>query len=266
MRVKVFPNWLLRLPPLLAAAVALSVLGVGVAAGERTQKGNLIAILNGGFSPLSLPRDRPGPIAIHLEGGLETADGEVLPRVDRIELGLPSQGVVSTHGLPICSARRLRDARPAEALAACRGALVGGGRLRAQVYLPPQAPFTISARLHAFNGRVGGRRAVILYAYAANPPTVVVLPFVIGRRQGRFGLTLTADLPRALGPWPRVAGFELDLSRRYSFRGEPRSYLSASCPIPPRNTAGFFSLAKATFALAGGRRISIGIARSCRGR
>lgn len=251
---------------LFAVAVALFALAAGMAAGERTRKGDLIAILDGEISPLVLPRDRPAPIAIHLEGGLETADGEVLPRVTRIELGLPSQGVVSTRGLPICPQRRLRDARPAEALSACRSALVGEGRLQAQVHIPPQGPFTISARLHAFNGLVGGRRAVILHAYAADPPTVVVLPFVLSRQRGRLGLTLTADLPRALGPWPRVAGFELDLSRRYLFRGKVRSYLSASCPIPPRNTAGFFSMAKATFTIAGGSAIAIGIARSCRAR
>ena len=46
----------------------------------------------------------------------------------------------------------------------------------------------------------------------------------------------------------------MTLSRRYSYRGRARSYLSASCPIPPRFTAGFFSFAKASFTLAGGRQ------------
>ena len=132
--------------------------------------------------------------------------------------------------------------------------------------LPNQDPFQIHASLLAFNGRVGGRRAVLLHAFAAKPPTVVVLPFVLHRRAGRFGMALVADLPPTLGPWPHFAHFEMTLSRRYSYRGRERSYLSASCPIPPRFTAGFFSFAKASFTLVGGRHVGTGIARGCRAR
>lgn len=254
------------------ATLALAVLalacglGAGQARGERDQKGNLIVFLDGGISPRELPRDRPAPIAVHLRGGLQTADGEVLPRVTRVELGLPAQGVISTRGLPTCSQRRLRDTKPAAALAECRSALVGQGKLEALVQLPNQQPFTIHTRLLAFNGRVGASRAVILHAYASDPPSVNVLPLRLRRQAGRFGLALVAHLPEALGPWPRFADFELTLSRRYSYRGQPRSYLSASCPLAPRLTAGFFSLARAELTLEGGRRISTSIARGCRAR
>jgi hypothetical protein len=94
----------------------------------------------------------------------------------------------------------------------------------------------------------------------------VVPPFLIQLRPGRFGTALVAHLPRTLGPWPRFARFEMHLSRRYRYRGRHLSYISPSCPIPQRSTAGFFSFAKATFTLAGGRRLSTGITRSCRAR
>jgi hypothetical protein len=251
----------------LCALVALALLGglgAGLARGERAQQGNLIVSLDGGLSPLKLPRDRPAPVAIRLVGGLQTADGTLIPRVTQVELSLPGQGVLSTRGLPVCSQRRLRNTKTAEALAACGPALVGRGQLQADVLVPHQAPFTIHSHLLAFNGRVGGHRAVILHAYAADPPTVAVLPFVIRHGSGRFGTALVGDLPSALGPWPHFARFEMTLSRRYSYGGRTRSYLSASCPIPPSLTAGFFSLAHATFTLAGGGRIGTGIARSCR--
>jgi hypothetical protein len=257
--------------PLAALALCglalLAALGAGLARGERTQRGNLIVSLDGSLTPLKLPRDRPAPVAVHLDGGLRTADGAVLPRVTRVELGLPDQGVISTRGLPTCSQRRLRNAKRADALAACRGALVGRGRLRADVVLPNQDPFTVDAGLLAFNGRTrGGRRAVLVHAFAAKPPTVVVLAFVLRHRGGRFGTALVADLPPTLGPWPHFAHFEITLSRRYSYRGRERSYLSASCPIPRRFTAGFFSFAHAGFTLLGGRQVGTGIARSCRAR
>jgi hypothetical protein len=250
----------------LVVALALTCLAVGRAGAERTQRGNLIVSLDGRLAPLKLPRERPVPVAIHLEGGLQTADGSLLPRVGRIELGLPGQGVIDTRGLPVCPQRRLRDAKPPEALAACGDARVGHGRLRAVVALANQSPFTATADLRAFNGRIGGRRAVILHAYLNDPPTVVVLPFRIRPGSGRFGTSLVADLGAALGPSVRFAHFQIELSRKFSDRGRARSYLSATCPIPRGNTAGFFSLARVSFTLAGGGQVGTGIARSCRAR
>jgi hypothetical protein len=58
----------------------------------------------------------------------------------------------------------------------------------------------------------------------------------------------------------------MTLSRRYAYHGQLRSYLSASCPIPRRFTAGFFSFARVAYRLADGRRVSTAIARSCRAR
>ncbi|HEX7279098.1 MAG TPA: hypothetical protein VF255_05670 [Solirubrobacterales bacterium] len=251
-----------------AAAVAALLVAclAGIAHGERAQRGNLIVTLDGRFSPLTLPRDRPAPVSVRLDAGLQTADGAVLPRVTRVELGIPGQGVITTKGLPTCSPRRLRDATTEKALSACRPALIGRGRMLAQVKIPHQAPFAVHARLLAFNGRVDGQRAVIVHGVSAHPPTSVVLPFVFQLRPGRFGTVLVAHLPRTLGPWPRFARFRMDLSRRYVYRGRERSYISASCPIPKRFTAGFFSFAKATFTLVDGRQVSTGIARSCRAR
>jgi hypothetical protein len=249
-----------------AAALLAACLLAGIAHGERAQRGNLIVTLDGRFSPLTLPRDRPAPVSVRLDAGLSTADGSVLPRVTRVELGIPGQGAITTRGLPSCSPRRLRDATAAKALKACRPALIGRGRMLAQVKIPNQEPFSVHAKLLAFNGRVRGRRAVILHGVSARPPTSVVLPFLIRLRPGRFGTVLVAHLPRTLGPWPRFARFEMDLSRRYRYRGRELSYISASCPIPKRFTAGFFSFAKATFTLVDGRRVSTGIARSCRAR
>jgi hypothetical protein len=247
---------------LLLAALALA----GAARGERVQRGNLIVSLDGGFAPLALPRDRPASVSVRLDAGLRTADHSVLPRVTRVELGIPGQGVITTRGLPTCSPRRLRDATSARALEECRPALIGTGRMVAQVKVPNQPPFAVHAKLLAFNGRVRGHRAVIVHGVSPRPPTSVALPFLIHLRPGKFGTVLVAHLPATLGPWPRFARFEMDLYRRYTYRKQRLSYLSASCPLPKRLTAGFFSFAKATFTLEDGRQISTGIARSCRAR
>jgi hypothetical protein len=239
---------------------------VDSARGERTQRGNLIASLNGRLSPLRLPRDHPAPVSIRLEGGLQTDDGSTLPQVSEVSIGLPGRGTLTTRGLSVCRASSLRDARPPEALARCGRALVGHGRLTADVLLPHQQAFPVATEVLAFNSRSEGRRAVLLHAFAANPPTVVVLPFVLRHGGGRFGTHLVARPARVLGPWPRLARFSLTLSRRYRYRGSSLSYLGASCPIPRRQTAGFFSLAEVTFSLRDGRRIGTSHTSSCRAR
>lgn len=251
---------------LLLALIALACLTAATAQGERAQRGNLIVTLDGGFAPQALPRDRPAPVSVQLQAGLRTTDGTTLPRVTRVELGIPGQGLISSRGLPICSPRRIRNATAARALEACQPALIGSGRMVAQVKIPSQPAFAVYARLLAFNGKVHGQRAVIVHGIALRPPTVVVLPFLIHLRPGKFGTVLTAHLPANLGPWPRFARFEMNFHRRYTYRGRERSYISASCPLPKRVPLGIFSFAKATFTLADGRRISKGIARTCRAR
>lgn len=249
----------------LLALVVLGLLLVALAQGERSQYGTLIVSLGGRLSPLTLPREHATGVAVELEGSLRTADGSPLPRVTRVELGLPRQGVLSTYGLPTCTRRKLLVRSSVDALAACQAALVGHGRVDLTVQVPHQEPFAVHTRLLAFNARVGDRRAVLLHAYTPHPPLAVVLPFFLRHSSHRFGTTLAADLP-ALGEWARVAQFRMVLSRRYVYRDRRRSYLSASCPIPRRFTAGFFSFARIAYRLADGRRVGTAIARSCRAR
>ncbi len=251
---------------MLAVSAALGPARPERASGERHQRGNLIASLDGSLSPRALPRERKAPVALRLAGALQTGDGSALPRVTRLEFALPSQGTLDTRGLPVCSPRRLRYATTEQAMEACGSALVGRGRLDAQIVLPGQSPFALHARLLAFNAGIDGRPAVVVHGYASDPATIAVLRFHIGRSEGGLGTRLIGRLPQALGPWPRVARFEMRLSRRFTYQGKPRSYLRASCPLPPALTAGFFPLARVGFLLAGGGRIAATIIRGCRAR
>jgi hypothetical protein len=261
-----------RIAAIVAAALATTLVAVTLfalpdgARAERAQRGDLILTLDGRLSPLALPRDHPAPAALHLSGGLQTTDGTLLPRVTQVELGLPGQGLLDTVGLPVCRPDQIRNATPSGALAECRDALVGEGQIEAEIRLPNQPAFDIDAHMFAFNSRIDGRKAVLLHAFSVNPPSVIVLPFVLRLQTGRFETHLVADLPPSLGPWPHFSHFEIDLFRRYSYKGVQRSYISASCPVPKKFTAGFFSFAQASFLLDDGRRIGTGIARSCRAR
>jgi hypothetical protein len=93
-----------------------------------------------------------------------------------------------------------------------------------------------------------------------------IIPFSVHRRPGTFRTALVALIRRSVGPWPRVANFQINVARTFSYRGKRRSYLSASCPVPEHFTAGFLSFARATYTFQGGKQVTTESVRSCRAR
>jgi len=254
-------------PCLALLVAALVLLAPPGALGERSQKGNLLVSLQGGVSPLKLPRDHPAPVALRIGGRIATTDGGPLPRLKQIRLTLGGRGRLTTTGLAVCPRSRIRNASNRQALRRCRPALVGRGALRARLFIPHQDPFPIGTGLLAFNGRTdAGRPAVWVHAYTGTPPVSIVLPFIIHRRATTLRTSLTAIVPPALGDLPHLAAFHLTLSRRFYHHGHLRSYLSASCPVPKAFNAGFLTFAKASYDFADGRTLRIEASRSCRAR
>ena len=111
---------------MLAPLLALAVLAIPVHA-ERNASGSLIAFLEGGISPRTLPRTHKAPVALRIHGGIRTTEGIPLPRVKKVRLELAYKGVLDTRGLPLCRRADLRAADIREALSICRSALVGQG-------------------------------------------------------------------------------------------------------------------------------------------
>jgi hypothetical protein len=249
-------------------AVAALTLLPGHAFGERAQSENLIVSLNGGVDPLELPRHRPAPVGVRLQGEIRTEDGSALPRLDQVRLELAGSGLLSTRGLPKCPGARLRNADTHQALYRCGDALIGKGSVEASIFIPEQRPFTINGKLLAFNGlAAGGRPAVWMHVFSYEPSISLAVPFVREPGIGSFRSALVASLPEWIGPYPHLAAFELILSRRFVYRGELRSYASASCPVPRPFTAGFLSFARATYGFGEEQEpISVESVRSCRAR
>lgn len=246
------------------ACLALGALLAGVAAGEQSGGGGVLTTFDGSIAPKRLPRDRPVPVSVELEGSIRGGDGLPAPRLSRIEIAFGARGGLETAGLPVCPRARLRNATSRQALQRCRGALVGRGEIDAEVPLSEAEPLPVRARVLAFNGRAKGRPAVWAHAYSAAPPVSFVLPFYLRRdRDGAFGVLLRAPLARALGRWPRLRSFRIDLGRRYRAGGEQRSYLSASCPLPPHFNFLSFPLARATYRFGGKPSHTITILRGC---
>ena len=254
-----------RAPRLLAAVLVLLAAGTALATAEVVQKGSLRVAFKGEFSPQALPRQGAAPIAVAIGGRISTTDGEPPPQLRRITIEINRSGRLSAAGLPICEVKDIQPSTNEGALATCRDSLVGTGSFSANVELPEQAPFPSRGKVLAFASREGGRPVILAHVYGTEPiPTSYTLPFRIGTAKGDFGTLLTASLPQVTSDWGFVTGIDLRLNRRFSVRGERRSYLSAGCPAPAGFPGASFPLVRASFVFARGATLTSVLNRSCR--
>ena len=253
-----------RLAALLSLAALIST--AAFARAEIVQKGTLRVTVSGKLAPTRLPRTGTAPIAVTVGGVVTTTDETLPPQLKRIRIELNRHGSLETTGLPECKVAQIQPASTARALRACRRALVGKGSFSVDVVLAGQEPYPTTGTLLIFNGKYRGKPALLGQIYSAHPfSNSFVIPFVIAsRRHGRYGLVLTATLPRALTSWGHVTGLHMRLARRYSYRGHRRSLISAGCPAPKGFPGAVFTLARTTFSFAGGTRIGSSLTRSCK--
>jgi hypothetical protein len=252
----------LAIPALLAIA---ALLGAGAAHGELSQKGNLRIAFDGGFTPRSLPRDRPAPVTVSVEGSIGTTDGTRPPALQRFQIELNRNGQISTRGLPACSTPLLQSTSSEAALARCRPALIGGGSFAAAVESGGKL-IPAGGRILAFNGTFRGGPAVILHFYTAVPARVtLVLPLAISRQAtGQFGTTLAARVPTLAGGLASITKLNLKIGRNYSYRGQRLSFISASCAAPAGFPGALFSFARGDFHFVDQRTITTTLTRDCR--
>jgi len=250
---------------LLACALASWVSLASSSVAEVDQKRGVRVSVSAELAPRALPRTGTAPVAISLAGKIKAIAPEGPPQLEKITIEINSHGTLTSRGLPQCRRGKIDPSTTSEALAACRGALVGEGSFSADVKLPEQSPFPSSGKVLAFNARYLGRPAIFAHIYGTEPaPTSYVLPFVINRTGDTYGTVLEASLPRVTGDWGFVTGISMRLSRRFSAGGHRRSYISAGCPAPAGADAAVFPLARTGFAFEGGLKLTSVLIRTCR--
>lgn len=242
------------------------LLGAGLAQAELSQEGNVRISFSGDFSPHALPRDKLAPVTIDVKGAIGTTDGTHPPAVRRIEVAINRHGRLSTQGLPACSSPLLQSTSTETALRRCRPALVGRGHFAANVEFPSTNPVLATGKMLAFYGKSNGKQALLLHLYATTPvQATFVLPLVISNKGDElFGTVLSAKIPTLAGGLGSVTQIDLRIGRTYTYRGQRRSFISASCPAPAGFPGAVFSLARGSFYFADGKKIETTLARDCR--
>lgn len=249
----------------ISALIALAVLlGATVARGELSQKGNVRISFNGGFTPHSLPRERLAPITVSVEGSIGTTDGTRPPALRELRVDLNRNGRISTLGLPACTMPILQSTTSDAALARCRPALVGHGGFAATLETVGKL-FPAHGRILAFNGLYRGSSALLLHFYTGVPAQVtLILPLVISHQAtGRFGTSLTTEIPILAGGLGSITKISLRIGRQYRFEGRSRSFISASCAAPSGFPGAIFTFARGSFDFVDGRTIVTKLTRDC---
>jgi hypothetical protein len=256
-------TWGIVLLGALCCCVALVAPG---ARGETVRQGSLQVSFGGAVAPRLLPRLGTTPIAVTIRGHVRALDNSPPPSLRRIAIEVNRLGVLERRGLPACPLGRLRASSTETALAHCRAALVGEGRVSGVLVLPEQAPTPFAGRVVAFNGTLpDGRPGILAHLYTARPaPLTFVLAFSLGHAHGTFGTRLVATVPAKTRRTAHITSFTLRLRRTYDVGGERRSYLSAGCPAPPGFPSVTFPLVRTSYGFVGHKSVADTLVRTCR--
>ena len=248
-----------------ALALALCLLG-SIATAATIKSGDLRITVLSQILPYKLPRDTPAPIAVFVSGHVASASGVTPPQLQRMSVKVNRHGLLQSKGLPTCQLPQIQPGSTERALNNCSDALVGSGRFWASVVFPDQRPFPTRGRLLLFNGRVAGKPVLFAHIFTTIPfASSFVVTFSIKRiSDGPYGTELEAAFPQALGDWGFVDRIKLTLKRKYAYQGQQRSYFNSACPAPKGTQSVVFPLALASFDFGEGKRISLGVEKSCR--
>jgi hypothetical protein len=232
---------------LAAVALALAALPVALAhgGGALVEVDNLVFRADGGFQPRQLPRRDYAPISFKGHVDFASRHGGPPPALQQAIVEFDRDGRLDVAGLPSCPPERIAAASTEEARAACRGAIVGSGRIEAMISLA-SGPVEASSPLTIFNGpRLEGNPTVVLHARTTVPATqtyAIVVP--IERRPGAFRYRATLNVPPIAAGLGAITHIDVDIGRRYDAGGRHHSYVSARCSDGNLQTHGRFTFAE----------------------
>jgi hypothetical protein len=214
------------------AGLALIVAGA-MAKPHVLRAGNLFLKDAGGIFPSRLPKHTQMPISARINAEIGTVDNTHPPAVKILNIDFDKSIQVNARGLPVCRKGQLNSRTTTSAKQACPDAIVGTGEGEVEVAFPEQTPFAAKGPIVLFNGGVhGGTTLLFVHSYVNVPtPTAIVATVKITRiHRGHYGTHTVTRIPAIAGGAGSVIKFELDIGRKFTYKGRKVSYLTASCP------------------------------------
>jgi hypothetical protein len=236
----------LRIALIVSALAILAV--VSIAAADTVRVGNLTITIDGGITPKALPKHEAAPITLKLNGTLKSNDGSHPAALKTLDLEFDRNGHLNTKGLATCTTAKLQSTLTSQAKSACGDALVGQGRVSAEIAFPEQAPFPASGPLLIFNGAPkGAKQVLIFHVYAHVPaPTTFVTTALISKQGGKYGTRAEVAIPTIVSGQGSLTSFEAKIQKSFTYKGKKQALLTASCPTGTLYAHGEFSFADGT--------------------
>jgi hypothetical protein len=218
-----------------AAALTVAVVlgAVAVASGQQTKVrvGTLVVTASPEIAPRLLSKKTPAPVALAAVGTVGTTDGSHPPAPRTVTIEEDRNVFVGTAGIPTCNAARLQSRDTRAALAACGPALVGEGTTEFELAFAEKL-IPKRSRLLIFNGgEKNGVTTLLIHAFVTLPVrAAVVVPLQIRRvDRGRYGLLMTAQVPKIAGGAGSVTQFSLRFPRQLGKVRKRPGVFSATC-------------------------------------
>lgn len=232
MRRRMRTRW--SLAPVLIATLTAAWTGVAGAYKPTVVKiGNEPPVrFNGGFSPTKLPKDKLAPVRFNVEGTIDAVDGGHPPPLQELVVEVDKNVAIDAKGLATCGLGKIFMGEGG-ILKACQAARIGRGELEFDVAFPETEPFRTTGRAFAFNGGVkNGVTSILVFAFIPTPVSAAVLMTIKVSKihDGPYGARWRVTIPTIAGGSASLTKFDLELFRRFAYKGRKHSYLLAKCP------------------------------------
>jgi hypothetical protein len=203
----------------------------GSAAATKVTLGNIVITADGGVSPKALPKHKMAPITLTLKGSMDTVDGTHVPALNKLALLFDKHGTVDTKGFPVCRIPQITNTQTKVAEKTCKKALVGTGKVTAEVQFPDSNPVPASGKLLVFNSAPkGGDPVFIQHAYISYPvATTVVTVARVTNVHGKYGKATTITIPPLSGGYASLKSFTATLHKDFTVKGKKHSVFIAEC-------------------------------------
>lgn len=185
-----------------------------------------------GPKKLSKTKLTPATLEVTTKVTNATTKGNVPVPATKVVVDFDKTAKLFTKGLPTCNASQLQSVSTEIAKQNCKGAIIGKGK--AAALLPVGASiFNVDQIVTAFNGApTGGKPTVLLHSYGTTPvqTTLVLVGVVTNYNKQGYGPRLDVTVPLIAGGAGALTDFNVKIDKKWKYKGESKSFISAKCP------------------------------------
>ena len=225
-----------RTPLIVASAMALIVAivaSVAVAGAPVTGADGNSQSIDVKIGPKKLSKTKLTPATLEVTTKVTTSNPSGVPSpAVRVVVDFDKNAKLFTKGLPTCTAGQLQNVSTEVAEQNCKGAIIGKGKAAAVLPVGGKV-FPVDQIVTAFNGAPqGGKPTVLLHTYGTTPvQTTLVLNGVVSNynKEG-YGPRLDVEVPLIAGGAGALLEFNVKIDKKFTYKGEKKSFISAKCP------------------------------------